>query len=40
MHSKFALRPHHEWNNGRHLGPLRIGEEKKKERKKERKKDR
>ena len=32
LHSKFALRPHRVWKYGRHLRPLRLGEERKKER--------
>jgi len=34
LHLKFALRPHHVWNYGRHpsnLRRLRLGDEKKKE---------
>ena len=31
LHYKFTLRPHHAWTYGRHLQPLRLGEEKKEE---------
>jgi len=33
MHSKFTLKPHHVWKYGRHLRPLRLGEEKRKKEK-------